>query len=124
MPWGVASAVSFSAVEDARYKFLALPLGGSQVAWGVSLDVPAQLDQPRRRSGFISAFVSVGDRELFGPSEALFYGVEGRPVGIHLLDYRWIQMYPGLASMITAYGVAVCPERGAYPATATLWGLT
>lgn len=122
--WTAVDEVLFAEQDYGRYKFLVLPGGGSPIAWGVTLETTGAIAAPRLRTGFVVPFLGVADRQVFGPSEAVFRSLLGQPLAIHLVGYEWATAYSGLTGRATGYGVACAPDRGAFPSVLTLWRLT
>lgn len=124
MVWAIVDEEVFSPSDDGQTKFIRLPLSPGIVAWAVSVEVPAAVTTPRRRLGFVAPFVGIDGRQLVGPSEAVFRNLSGQPLALHHVGFAWLNDYTGLSGRPEGYGVAISPDRGAFPATFSLWALT
>ncbi len=124
MPWTVQSTTVLSPTEERLYRPIPVPQLTGTVVWALSLSSAGEDTVPRLRNGFMAPFISVDGLTLFGPSEELFRRVVGTMVGVHAIGYGWASQYPALPNKTLLFGVAVAPDRGAVPATATLYRLT
>lgn len=124
MAWATVGSVTFLAVDEGRWKFIELPTVAGAVAFALAVEASSSGSLPRRRIGFMAPFAAVDSQQLVGPITTVFTNLDGEGLALHLIEYLYLDSYPGLRARAAAFGVAFTPERGAFPAVVGLAVLT